>query len=353
MLAAGLGPPRLDGVEFVQLANPSRAKLGLPLAIARLLVHRYETVYWSHPASAAAYGRLRDIDADVVLANELATLPVALRLGAPVVFDAHEYSPAEVGEKLWWRLLRAPYVRWQCRRYIPHVAAMTTVAPTIADEYERDTGVKAAVVLNAPARVHLEPTPVHDPVRILHHGAARRGRGLEEMIAAAELLDERFVVDFVLVEHSPGYRDELVRRGRANKRVRFPPAWPMHELALRANDYDLGLYSLPPVNFNHRFALPNKFFEFIQGRLGVAIGPSPEMARVIREYGCGTVADDFSAFALASAVNALDDAAIATFKRASHAAASELCAEKNEELVLNAVASALGRVAPDGRQGPP
>ena len=55
----------------------------------------------------------------------------------------------------------------------------------------------------------------------------------------------------------------------------------MHELPRMANDYDVGLYLLPPTNFNQRYALPNKFFEFIQGRLAIAIGPSPEMAKLV------------------------------------------------------------------------
>jgi glycosyltransferase involved in cell wall biosynthesis len=349
VVAAGLAPPRHPVDEFIELSSPPRSIPGRVFGVARLLGRRYEAAYWNHPTHVAVLERLRDVHADVVLANDLETLPIALRLGPPVVFDAHEHAPTQGANKLWWRALLGPYVRSQCRRYIPQASAMMTVGPALADAYERETGVRATVVTNAPRRHDLAPTPVHNPVRILHHGTSQPGRGLEEMVRVAELLDDRFRVDFMLVEGWPGYRDKLIRRAASNPRVAFPPPQPMHALVDAASAYDIGLFLLPPVSIHRRFALPNKLFEFIQARLAVAIGPSPEMARIVREYGCGIVADDFRPEALAAALNALDDAAIAAFKAASDRAAGVLCAEQNEEVILRAVETALvrRRDAPD------
>jgi hypothetical protein len=346
IVAAGLGAPRNAVEEFVDISTRPRSKLGRSLGLARLLARRYEAVYWKHPTNIEVLERLRHVSADVVIANDLPALPLALRLGLPVVFDAHEHAPSQEADRLAWRVVMAPYVRWQCRRYIPQVSAMTTQGQAHADAYERETGIRATVVTNAPQRHDLEPSPVHQPVRILHHGGAQGGRGLEEMIRLAGLVDERFTLDFVLVENWPGYRDKLIRAARHNPRVRFPEPRPMHELVRMANDYDIGLFLLPPVNFHRRYALPNKFFEFVQARLAVAIGPSPEMARLVHQYGCGIVADDFAPETLAAALNALDASAIAALKRASDAAADELCAENNAELILGAVEGALAHPAP-------
>jgi hypothetical protein len=340
VVAAGLGPARHDVEEFIDISTPRRSAPGLAVGLARLLVRRYEDVIWKHPANVAVLERLRHVRADAVVANDLSALPIALRLGPPVAFDAHEYAPGQL-EQRWWRLVMSPYMHWQCRRYIPQVASMTTVGEAIAAEYERETGVSATVVTNAPPRADLAPKPVHEPIRILHHGAALPRRGLEEMIRTADFLDERFTLSFVLAGGVAGYRDKLIRLASRNPRVLFPPPQPMDTLVRLANDYDIGLYALPPSSFNKRFALPNKLFEFVQGRLAVAVGPSPEMARLVRRYGLGIVADDFAPETLAAAINALDASSIAAFKRASHAAADELCAEANVELVLGAVEEAL------------
>jgi hypothetical protein len=116
----------------------------------------------------------------------------------------------------------------------------------------------------------------------------------------------------------------------------------MRNLVGLASAYDIGLFLLPPNNLSHVYALPNKLFEFIQARLAVAIGPSPEMASLVRHYGCGVVAPTFDPQSLAAELNALDADTIFAFKRASHVAAVELCAERNAELLLTAVERARG-----------
>ena len=344
VVAAGLAAPAYDDVEFVDLSTPPLGVRDSAAGVSRLLARRHDSAYWKHPKNRLVLERLRPLAADVVIANEVATLPIAARLGRPIVLDAHEFAPDEFAERWSWRHLLGPYVRWQCRRYLPEAAAMMTVSEGIAKAYEREFGVQPTVVMNAPPYADLEPMAVREPLRILHHGAALPGRGLEEMVRLADLLDERFTLDFVLVEGpgALGFRDRLIAHATHNPRVRFPPPVPMRELVSLANLYDVGLFLLPPNNLSHRHALPNKFFEFIQGRLAVAIGPSPEMAGLVRRYGCGVVAPTFEPEALATELNALDADAIAAFKAASHVAAADLCAERNAEIILEVVDRALG-----------
>lgn len=342
--AAGLAPPAHDGVRFVDIATPSIGLVQGGIGVSRLLARRFAQAYWRHPKNGEVLRRLRGIAADVVLVNEVAALPIGLSLGAPVVVDAHEYSPEEFAERWWWRVLLAPFSRWQCRTFLPEAAAMTTVSEGIAEAYRSEFGISSTVVMNAPPYADLRPAPVGDPIRILHHGGALPGRGLEEMVLLADLLDERFTLDFVLVEvpSAPGFREKLMAQAKGNPRVRFPPPVPMRELVALANLYDIGLFLLPPNNLSHRYALPNKFFEFIQGRLAVAIGPSPEMASLVRDYGCGVVASSFEPESLAAELNALDAAAISRFKHGSHRAAAELCAGRNAALILESVERAVG-----------
>ncbi len=343
VIAAGLGRPRRDDVAFVDLSGPPRRAAGRALGLARLLARRYRDVYWRHPENVRALARLAGVRCDAVVANELQALPLALALpGAPpVVFDAHEYSPREQEDKRWWRLVMAPYMRWLCAEHLPRAARMMTVGPTIAETYEAEFGVSCAVVTNAPPRADLRPTPVHQPIRLLHHGVAQAARRLEEMIRVVELLDARFTLDLVLTEGDRGYRDQLIRRAAHEPRVRFPPPRPMAELVGAANAYDVGLYLLPPGSYNQRHALPNKLFEFVQARLAVVIGPSPEMARVVREHGVGVVAGAFTPEAVAEALRGLDPGRIAALKDRAHAAADVLCAENNADRVLALVDEAL------------
>ena len=45
--------------------------------------------------------------------------------------------------------------------------------------------------------------------------------------------------------------ESLRRRAAGQPRIRFVPPVAMPEIAARTNGYDIGLFLLPPVNFNY------------------------------------------------------------------------------------------------------
>lgn len=353
VVAAGLGPPAHEQAAFVDLTPPPEGRVrGLTrraAGLARLAARRSDAVYWRHATNRAAYERLRDVPFDVVVANDVSALPLAMRVaaGRPVVFDVHEYAPAELEHLRWWRLLIAPYVDALLRRYLPQVVITSTVAPAIADRYAMEYGIpRPTVVTNAPHRAALTPSPVGTPIRMLHHGVADPGRRLDGMIDVVDALDGAFTLDLMLVPTPSGELERLRARAARSPHTTLVEPVPMREIVARANAYDVGLYLLPPSHLNQQLALPNKLFEFVQARLAVAIGPSPEMAAVVREHGCGVVADDFTPAALAAALAALTPEDVRRFKARSDAAADVLCAERNRELVLGMVEQALATRTP-------
>jgi len=125
-------------------------------------------------------------------------------------------------------------------------------------------------------------------------------------------------------------------------RISFIDPVPVTTIPETINRYDIGLYFLNPSGFNNTMALPNKLFEFIQGRLAVAIWPSPEMARIVKKYQCGVVSDEFSIPSMAKILNNLSAEDIVKFKESSHKAAPYLCAEKNKETVLSIMRNLIG-----------
>nr|BFF10655.1 hypothetical protein GCM10025699_19580 [Microbacterium flavescens] len=97
------------------------------------------------------------------------------------------------------------------------------------------------------------------------------------------------------------------------------------------------------MNFNNRWALPNKIFDYVQARLGVVVGPSPEMADYVTRYGVGTVTDDFTAESLTRLVDGLDETSVAAYKRASQQHARELSSEAQVQIWKRAVDAIAGR----------
>lgn len=347
VITAGLGDPAIDGVPFIQLTRRRTALPQKGAAFLQLLLRRYEGFYrWSNevPQNLEA---LSIVHPDLIVAHDM-SLPLAVMTAgdAKVIFDAHEYLPRQYEDRLLQRLVKSDFNGHVCNTYIPKVNGMLTVCDGIAEQYERDTGVRAEVWHNTPFFERLEPQLRGDSngrIRMVHHGLAMPSRRIEGMIEMMGYLDDRFELDFFLVAgENDRYLTRLKRIARGDRRIRFRPPVAMSQLVQRTNQYDLGVFLLPPTSFSYRHALPNKFFEFIQARIGVAIGPSPEMARIVERHDCGVVAEEFAPQSLASAIRGLDHEQINHFKRQANSIAWTLSAERGAEQLLSMIERVLG-----------
>jgi hypothetical protein len=297
-------------------------------------------MYWS-PEKHALIRNLEGKKIDLILANDLEALPLAYRLAggtAKLMFDAHEYSPGENDTNEHWLKYRKRWVTYLCRKYLPLCDLMLTVCEGIAKEYETHFGVKPIVITNATDYKDLLPVkPESGRIKMIHHGAAIAERHIELMIQMMDLLDERFTLDLMLIPTQPDYLEKIKAMVQGKARVRLLPPVATEEISAFTNGYDVGLFLLPPVNFNYEHALPNKLFEFIQARLVVAIGPSPEMARFVKKYDLGIVSEDFTPQSLAKQVGALNETRISHYKAQCHLHAFELSSARNKEKILELV----------------
>lgn len=288
----------------------------------------------------AVYGRLGGVrwcrehlprgEWDVVLANDVESVPLALELRARrgVHADLHEYTPRMKEHNLAWKKKISPYYVWLCRKYVSRANSWTTVSGGLAREYERVFGFAPKLVTNAAPYQERVPTAVSEPIRLVHSGACLRDRNLLDMIDAVALVQRPVTLDLFLTKNDPAYHAELIARAAEVPGVTVHEPVPYAELAETLAKYDVGVFVLKPINFNYEWALPNKLFDFVQARLGIIVGPSAEMAQIVREKRLGTVTHDFSAESLASAINDLQPEHVAAWKQASHAAAQELSAEQ-------------------------
>jgi hypothetical protein len=294
-----------------------------------LITRRYEKAYWTNAAIAHA-GRQLPVGAfDAILANDVDSVGLALSLkpACGVHADLHEYAPRQKEELLRWRLFVAPFMRWMCRSFVSRATSVTTVGQGIADEYSREFGFHAEVVTNAAPYAELSPGPVSRPIRLVHSGAGLRSRNITQLVDAVEAATAELSLDLYLTPNDPHYVRELAARTAGSARVTLHDPVPYTALLETLNGYDVGLHVLPPVSFNNKWALPNKFFDYVQARLGVIIGPSPEMARILQDSRFGAVCADFTTAALVRVLDGLTVDSVLGWKAASDAAAPRLSAE--------------------------
>ena len=169
------------------------------------------------------------------------------------------------------------------------------------------------------------------------------------MVEMMKHLDQRFTLDMILMtsdfasEKTKTYIASFKADAERDPRITILPPVKSDDVVHTINRYDIGVFLIPPVNFNYANTLPNKLFDYIQARLGIAIGPTPEMAEIVRTHAIGVIADDFDPKALAEKLNALDQEDIVRFKMNSANAARLLNAEKNEVILNDLVEKILAR----------
>lgn len=268
----------------------------------------------------------------LIVVENLPLLPLAFRIkgNAKILFDAREYYPKQREHSLYFRLFERPERTRLCRTYLPKCDQVITVSPGLAAKYKQEFGISPTVVMSVPQYHEGSPRKT-DPghIKMVYHGGASPNRRLENMIEIVKLLDDRFTMDFYLTG-SPSHIADLKACAKGVSRVRFHKPVPFAQIIPMLTNYDIGLYLLQPTGFNVTYNLPNKFFEFIQARLMVAIGPSPDMADIVRHYNCGVVADSFSIRVMADSLSRLNVEQIHMAKENSHLAAKELCFEKEQ-----------------------
>jgi len=309
-----------------------------------------DKILWNLPLinSILRSNILLDQNFDLIIAHDPFPLAlsfmIAKKCGAKVLLDAHEYTPRQFEHTWMQKYFLNTIWDYLCRRYLPLADEMITVCDGIAEEYKRNYGVNSYVITNAPYFSDLQPqSPVDDRIKLIHHGVADESRKTKEMIYLMDYLDERFSLDLMLMKTNTNqrYYQEILNLAKNNRRVIIKEPVAMPEIATVINNYDIGLYMLWPTSFNTKMALPNKLFEFIQGRLAVSIWPSPEMAKVVKKYNLGIVAGDFTIQSIAEKLNDLSTEDILRMKNNSHKAANILCAENNKEKFLNIVDNLL------------
>lgn len=325
----GYGPRPTGADEHLRLPDGAASLPQTPRGVALLAARRWAAAELAAPAAEHALTLARGRRWDAVVANDARALPVAHRLaaGAPVWADLHEWAPEERTHVLSWRLLVSPLMDHLCRTYLPRCAATTTVAGSIADLYADRYGVRPAVMRNAAPWADLAPSAVDgDTIRLVHSGGAIPGRSLETMLDVADELGNGYSLDLYLVPGGDGgrYLRSLRERASGNPRVRFHDPVPPERLPATLNRYDVGVFWIPPFNANAARTLPNKLFDFVQARLAIAVGPSPEMAQVVREHRLGVVSRDFSVAACAESLAALTREDVAGLKGNADAASREL-----------------------------
>ncbi len=260
------------------------------------------------------------LPAAVYHASDLYTLPAlsaaARHHGGRLVYDARElyaYVAATAGRpwvRGFWRAVEGCFIR--------RADAVFTVSPSIAEHLARTYGIPPPPVLyNAPPRRPVAPSGALRALAgiapgtavILHQGQMRRDRGCDALVAAMADVRGAVLVFLGGGPYRPALEARVARLGLTD-RVRFHAPVPPDALLPLTAGADVGVTLLEDTCLNHRYALPNKLFEYLMAGVPVLASALPEMRRVVEGHDVGCVVDPADRTALVQTLqHMIDDGA--------------------------------------------
>jgi glycosyltransferase involved in cell wall biosynthesis len=213
-----------------------------------------------------------------------------------LIYDANEYF-AGLGIFDKRPIRRAVWLSIE-KMIVKKVNVLITVSEPIAGLYKKRYPVlnKIEVIRNLPS-YQIPKLPDDNSLRInlkhpfvLFHGYFMPGRGLENLIKAISEINN---INLLLVGEGSieSSLRLLVKKLNLEHKVHFQKFVGNDFIVSFASQADVGVSLLEPVSLNHKFALPNKFFEYIMAGVPVLASRIPTLEEYISKYNVGMVTD--------------------------------------------------------------
>ncbi len=285
--------------------------------LRRLVADLQRDIPWEKRLKKAAL----QVNADVYHANDLDTLDicgsVAAQNGAKLVYDSHELWLESSRYLIATHPLNKVRLKRIERKYISRADAVIAVTPMRGRRMQEmyPSMKNLQIVENAPEKllklpekgrlrslINAEP----DDIIALYQGVLCPERGLEELLAAAELSENpRLKFVFIGMDTWNGTLQRTAADRGLNNRVFFLPPVSSEELPEITVDADMGFILFRNTCLNHYYSLPNKLYEYMMAGVPIVSSDFPELKRVLGEAGSGITVDPDSPEEIAEAVERL------------------------------------------------
>ncbi len=229
------------------------------------------------------------------LYNFPAMAQAAKKYSGKLVYDARERYPYVAASA------NRPWVRWFWEfmegRWIKNADVVFTVSERIASHIAASYNIELPEVLfNVPAKrervvsnlLREELDVAEDQILILHQGKMQKDRGCLLLARAMQHVEGATLVFLGDGPLKQAIQAEITTLGISD-RVRFRDTVSPADLHAYTCSADIGVTLLEDTCLNHRYALPNKLFEYLMAGVPVLASDLPEMGRLVEKYDVGRI----------------------------------------------------------------
>lgn len=221
----------------------------------------------------------------------------------PRVYDAHELFTElkEVITRPRVHRMWAKIERWA----VPQFKNGYTVCQSIAEEFQRRYGVQYGVVRNVPVKRDLAAGQLPPSPFLLYSGAVNEARGFEYLIPA--LKHTRLPLVICGDGNFMPQLKKLISEHGVEEKVTLTGMLPPDQLWEITRQATIGIGIAENEGLNQYYALPNKFFDYIQAGLPQVTMDFPEYRRINDEYEVAVLISDLETRTIATALNNLQE----------------------------------------------
>ena len=279
--------------------------------------------------------------ADILWANDLDTLlpnfVIAKLKKRLLVYDSHEYFTLSVYKKLsrkiWERLEQLIF---------PQLKNVITVSDSIKVMYQKKYNVPVTVIRNVPYKygdvkgnslVHF-----NKKILIMQGRGINENRGAEEAVLTMKYLPNDFNLYFIGGGTVLTKLKKMVIDNKLSAKVFFIDVLPYAEMMQYTRESFLGLiFEKIDVTDHHRFALPNKFFDYLHAAIPVLSSRATELQLLIEKYNVGAFIESFEPQQIAERIIEIsnDMKTYNQWKRNTAKASDELNWENEEKVLIS------------------
>lgn len=204
-----------------------------------------------------------------------------------IIYDAHELESERNGLTFFKK--KATYLLEKL--LIKKADNFITVSESIGEWYKKEFGVNYEIILNVPNKNDLnvksnylkEKFNIKSGSVFIYQGGLTQGRYIEEILNAFKTNKTNSIV---FLGYGP--LTDLVKSGMTNhNNIFYHDPVPYESLPIITSSADVGICMIEPICLSYEYALPNKFFEYLQSGLPVLTNDLVEVRKIIKEKNIG------------------------------------------------------------------
>ena len=209
-----------------------------------------------------------------------------------LIFDSHEIEPDPLIKQA------KPVLQLKkdlVQRMLHETDFVITVSPSIKAWYKKlDSSIPIDIIYNSPPLTVPSPLPKENNIQELTLGFEgridKKRIDLQKLIQVAEYCNQSFPLNLKIIGAGANTKQNITIPSHLKHRIHFTGWVPYHQLPKALKDVDIGyIHVHSTASLNERFAMPNKFFSYLNNGIPVIVNECDDMKEFIENFQCGHV----------------------------------------------------------------